>query len=184
MMRNSMMTVAALLLAFHSLPSAATGDAQTPSERILVTETIVQATPADVWKAWTTADGWKSWAAPNAWFDDWKVGAMIETSYRPEAQRGDPSNIRQRVLAYLPGRLIAFQTVGTPPGFQHADLLATIVNVVEIEAVSERETRVRLSMVGYGQGPSYDALWNFFEPGNAYSLEQLRKRFSTSAEPG
>ena len=169
----------ALALCLPALASAARADGGAEgSERVLVTETIVAAAPADVWQAWTTAEGWKSWAVRHAWFDEWKVGGTFETSYGPEAERGDPENIRQRVVAYLPERMLTFQTVATPPGFPHADLLASLVSIVEIEAVSESETRVRLSMVGYGQGAAYDALWNFFEPGNAYSLDQLRKRFA------
>lgn len=170
--------LAPILLTLALIGNAHAEAAAGSEERVLVTETVVSASPADVWQAWTTAEGWKSWAVQNAWFDEWKVGANLETSYSPEAKRGDPTNIRQRVLAYLPLRMLAFQTTDAAPDFPHADLLPNLFCVVEIEALAERQTRVRLSMAGYRSGGGYDELWVFFERGNAYSLEQLRKRFA------
>jgi uncharacterized protein YndB with AHSA1/START domain len=144
--------------------------------RSIVTEALIDAPIAEVWGAFTTADGWRSWAVPFAAID-WKVGGLIETSYDPAARAGDPNNIHNRILAYLPHRMLAFRAERAPPGFKHVELLPGLHSVVEFEPIDGRRTRVRLIGLGYREGAGYDELLQFFEKGNTWSLQQLAKRF-------
>jgi uncharacterized protein YndB with AHSA1/START domain len=171
--------LAALLLA---APAAAqevrnTSFAAPDGGRVLQQSVVVPARLADVWAAFTTAEGWKSWAVPVAGVD-FRVGGIVETSYRADAKLGDSTNIKNRFLSYLPQRMVSFQIAQTPPGFPHPELGRTLFSVVELEDLGDTRVRVTLSQLGYRAGAGYDALYKFFEAGNAWSLQQLHKRFA------
>lgn len=146
--------------------------------RVLQQEIVVNATPAEVWEAFTTAEGLKSWAVPAAWVD-FRVGGSWETSYDPAATQGDPANIRNRILSYQPTSMISIQAVQAPPGFEHAELLENLLSVFTFEPVSAHHTLVVAAGVGYVQGEGYDALYEFFRRGNRWTLERLRERFES-----
>jgi hypothetical protein len=146
--------------------------------RVLRHEVIVPASAKDVYQALATAEGWRTWAAPFAEMTPaFGVGAVLETSYNPAAKIGDATNIKNKILAYIPSRMFAFQAVQAPAGFKHADLLPHIFTVAELEPVNARATRVRLSMLGYDQGSGFDELYGFFAKGNAWTMEKLAERF-------
>ena len=161
------------LLAFAS-PAHAQDHVVTEANgtRTLVTEVWVPAAPDNVWQAVTTAKGWKSWAVPQAWM----TGDILETSYDPAARQSDPANIQQRFVTLLPGTLLGFRTVRTPPGFPHADAFKGVTQ--RIELIPEGAgTRVRLTGANYHAGAEGDALLGFFGPGNKTTLERLAARF-------
>lgn len=145
---------------------------------VLRHEAVVPAPPDEVWTALTTSAGWMSWAVPFARID-FRLGGRIETSYEPTAQAGDPDNILNRILAYVPGRMMAFQAERAPPGFPHPELLDGLFSVVEIQAEGEGATRVAVSGIGYTDSPGHRELRAFFERGNAWTLERLVERFAT-----
>lgn len=146
--------------------------------RVLRHEVVVPASVNDVYQAFATAEGWRTWAVPFAEMTPmFGVGAVLETSYNPAAKIGDAKNIKNKILAYIPNRMFAFQAVQAPTGFKHADLLAHIFTVAELEPVNAKATRVRLSMLGYGQGPAFDELYGSFAKGNAWTMEKLAERF-------
>lgn len=146
--------------------------------RVLRQSIVVPATPAEVWATWTTAEGWKRFAVPVA-FVDFRVGGIIETSYRADATAGDPANIKNRVLSFLPLRMLSFQAVQAPPGFANPELLADLWSVAEFEELGERRVRVTVNGVGYRPGTGHDRLLRFFTQGNAWTLRKLRERFVT-----
>ena len=139
----------------------------------LVHETLVRA-PADlVWQAISTADGWTGWAVPVAWMD----GDLLETSYTPGASRGDPSTIRQQIVARIPGRLLVFKTTKAPERFPNFETFRQIVHILEVEPVGPEETRVRLTSSGYPDTDAGRQLLGFFRDGNRVSISRLRQRF-------
>jgi uncharacterized protein YndB with AHSA1/START domain len=143
----------------------------------LVHEIVVPAPVGSVWNAVSTAQGWKSWAVPVAWIDP-EDADVIETSYDPAAARGSPQTIRQRFLARIPGRMLAFKTIKAPAGFTDFDQFAHMLSVFELEQVAEGATRVRLTGVGYPDTEAGRRLLDFFRGGNRVSLEMLRDRFA------
>jgi uncharacterized protein YndB with AHSA1/START domain len=145
--------------------------------RVLRQSIEVPAGPADVWEALTTTAGVTSWAVPVADVD-FRLGGIWESSYRLDARIGDPGNIRNRFLSYLPLRIVAMQAIDAPPGFPHADLLAELFTVIELEELAPDRTRVTVSGVGYREGEGFDVLYRHFDAGNAWTLEKLRTRFA------
>ncbi|HUG97678.1 MAG TPA: SRPBCC domain-containing protein [Gammaproteobacteria bacterium] len=144
---------------------------------VLRHEAVVPAPPTAVWEAFSTAGGWMEWAVPFACID-LRLGGRIETSYDPHARPGDPANIQSRILAFLPGRMLAFQAMQAPPDFPHAELLADLFSVVEITPHSDGQSRVAISGVGYTDSPGHLELRAFFDQGNAWTLERLVERFT------
>ena len=143
----------------------------------LVHELMVSAPVDSVWNAVSTADGWKTWAVPVAWIDP-EDADVIETSYDPAAAPGSPQTIRQRFLARIPGRMLAFKTIKAPAGFADFDQFSHMQSVLELERVEEDATRVRLTGVGYPDTEAGRRLLQFFRDGNRVSLEMLRDRFA------
>lgn len=143
--------------------------------RALVHEVTVPASAEQVYAAFTTPAGWRSWAVRGAWAST-SDPDLLETSYIPNANAGDPRNIRQRYMLRLPNRLVAFRTVQAPTGFPHAEEFYRVTHIVELEPAGAG-TRVRLTSAGYPAGAAGDTLVGFFREGNRTSLEQLRARF-------
>jgi hypothetical protein len=104
---------------------------------------------------------------------------VIETSYTPTARSGDPSTIRQRVVAAIPGRMLVFRTIRAPQGFPDFDTYAQVTSAFELEPAGDGRTRVRLTGTGYADTEAGRRLLGFFREGNRVSLERLRQRFRT-----
>jgi uncharacterized protein YndB with AHSA1/START domain len=174
----ALMLCAATASAALAAGVADTSYAAPDGARVLRHEIVVPASTTDVYRAFTTAEGWRTWAVPFAQLTpDLSVGAIMETSYNPAAKPGDANNIKNKVLAFIPDRLFAFHAVQAPQGFKHADLLARIFTVAEFEPVDANHTRIKLSMLGYGSGPGFDALYAHFAKGNAWTAQKLIERF-------
>lgn len=156
-------------------PEVKISDARGPDgSHILIHETVIDAPVEDVWTAVATAEGWRTWAVPRSWTPEPDI---IETSYSMTAVPGDSSTIRQRILARVPGRMIAFRTVKAPDGFPHFEQFRQTTGVIELEAVGEGRTRIRLTGAGYPDSEAGRQLIGFFREGNRISLERLRQRF-------
>jgi len=147
-------------------------------DRVLQLSIVVTASPAQVWDAFTTAEGYRAWVAPVS-VVDLRIGGDIEASYDPAAKIGGPDNIKNRIVAYVPQRLLSFRNVQAPKALPHRELFGDIVTTLEIEDLGAGRSRVSLTSVGYGAGEGFDTLYRHFEWGNAYSLNELKKRFET-----
>ena len=145
--------------------------------RTLVHEVAVDAPAAEVWRAISTAEGWTGWAVPLARIADGDPD-LLETSYDPAAAPGGPATIRQRLIARIPGRMLAFRTVKAPQGFPDFDTFARVLSVFELVPQGERRTLVRLTGVGYADTEAGRRLLGFFDRGNSASLDMLRSRFA------
>lgn len=173
---SASLSFASLLLAAASV----TNTSYAPAEGgfVLRHEAVVPATPEAVWEAISTEAGWMSWAVPFARIE-LRLEGRIETSYDPLAEPGDPANILSRVLAFLPGRMLAFQAERAPPGFPHPEQLQGLFSVLEVVPHGQGSSWVSISGVGYTESPAHLELRAFFEQGNAWTLERLVERFST-----
>lgn len=146
--------------------------------RVLQLSIMVKASPAQVWRAFTTGEGYREWVAPVAKID-LTVDGMIEASYDADAKIGDPENIKNQIVAYVPERMLAIRNVQAPKALAHGELFSRISTTIELEDLGQGRTRVTITGVGYGAGEGFDALYRHFEWGNAYSLNKLKERFET-----
>jgi uncharacterized protein YndB with AHSA1/START domain len=145
-------------------------------DRVIRLSTDVPASVDDVWRALTTVEGWRSFAAPFASME-MRVGGIIETSYLKDARIGDPDNIKNEIVAYVPGRILAIRCVQAPRNFEHKQEFFATSTLIEIVPLRKKKTRILLSAVGYKRGEAYDTLFKHFRWGDAYTLDKLRLRF-------
>lgn len=134
--------------------------------------------PADrkaVWARFTTTEGYKAWATPMAKVD-FGLNGLIEASYDAKAKLGDADNIRNRIIAYVPERMLVQKNENAPAALPGREKFGEIVTVIELED-APGGTKVTISGVGYKPGEPYDTLLKHFTWGNAYSLMVLKTSF-------
>ncbi len=153
-------------------------------ERILRTEAVVQAPAAEVWKALTTKEGLQSWMAPVAEID-LRLGGTLKANYNPQTKIGDAGTIVHHILSYEPERMLSTRFTAPESAPPEAKLAQQTWVVYRLGPISSGETRVTVSMMGWGEGPEWERSYAFFEKGNTWEMEQLVKRFASSpAKPG
>ena len=149
----------------------------------LLRETVVINAPRDAaWRAFATTDGLRGWEAPVVAID-LKVGGFLEDSYDPKAKLGDPGNIKNEILGFIPNELLVFRNVQAPADFKFASLLTHVTTIIQFEKLGPGSTRVTVSGVGYGIGPGFAELYGFFRAGNAYELELLKAYLEGRSPP-
>jgi uncharacterized protein YndB with AHSA1/START domain len=130
----------------------------------------------DVYAAFTTTEGFSSWAVPVAHVE-LRVGGYMESSYDANAKIGNPDNIRNQIVAYVPDRLLVIRNVHAPMALADAELFQRTVTTIEFVATEPGRTRVTMTNAGYGSGEAFAKLYRNFEWGDAYYLSELRRRF-------
>jgi hypothetical protein len=141
--------------------------------RVIKLKIAVNAPSSKIWNLLSNAEGWKSWAVPVAWVE-FGVGGTIETSYSPTAVRGNPSNIKNLIVAYVPEQLLVLRNVQAPPDFKNAEEFAQTVTVISLRPTSKNSAQVELDAVGYLPTPAFDALLKMFRYGDSWTLQQLK----------
>ena len=142
----------------------------------VVAETIVEAPIGDVWTAWTTVEGMQSWMVAKASID-LRVGGLWRTSYTRDADLDGDAAIHHRILAFDPGRMLAFQTVKTPKTFPFPTAIRQAWTVVYLEPAGDGRTKVTVRMLGFGDDAESQKMRAFFETGNQVTIDALAKRF-------
>lgn len=155
-----------------------TSTAEPNGNRVIRLAIDVPAATNEIWQVLTTAEGWKSYAVAFAAVD-MQIGGIIETSYKPDAKVGDPNNIKNEIVAYIPGRMLAIRCVQTPQDFAHKKEFFSTATIIEIAPQGPAKSRVTLTAVGYRPGEAYDTLFKHFRWGDAFTLDKLRARFET-----
>lgn len=145
-------------------------------DRAIQLSVIVPASARQVFAAFATSEGFRSWAVPMARVD-LRVGGEIEASYDAKAKPGDPDNIRNRIDAYLPDRLLVIHNVQAPKALPGREAFARTSTMIEFTPIDAENTRVTVTNAGYGTGTGFDSAYRHFEWGNAYTLDELRKHF-------
>jgi uncharacterized protein YndB with AHSA1/START domain len=148
------------------------------SIRILTTEFEVNAPIEKVWDAWTTADGIKTFFAPDCKVE-LRVDGAYEMYFSPEAKPGERGGEGMRILGLEPMRRFAF-TWSAPPTIPDIRGQRTMV-ILEFEKKDARRTLVRFTHLGWGEGPSWDKTYEYFD--HAWN-EVVLPRFRYAMEVG
>jgi uncharacterized protein YndB with AHSA1/START domain len=144
-------------------------------ERVIHKEALVRAPVAEVWNAWTTSAGVESFFAPEAVVDAKPDGAF-DLHFNPYAPPGLKGADNMRFLALQKERLVSF-TWNAPPHLPDARLQRTVV-IIRMEPAGERETRLRLTHAGWGDGGEWDKAYDYFDGAWGRVLANLQKRFT------
>jgi len=142
--------------------------------RVLKLSITIDAPVNKIWKLLISAEGWQSWAVPVAWVD-FGVGGVVETSYTATAVRGQPGNIKNAILAYVPEQLLVLRNVQAPTNFEHAEDFGKTVTVIDLRSLSKSRSKVELDGVGFLATPAFDSLLKNFRYGDSWTLEHLKR---------
>ncbi len=171
-----------LVLTAAPLGPAMAASAEAPAsapDRLLQSSIVIEAPAAALWKSFTDPADYRRWAGGVAAVD-LRIGGSFEASYDPDGKIGDANNIRHRIIAFTPERLIVFQNLQAP-GLPGENLYRGTAIVLQYEPLGPNETRVTVSHVGFGPGAGYDPLYAFFKAGDARMLQTLKAAYEAHA---
>jgi uncharacterized protein YndB with AHSA1/START domain len=141
--------------------------------RNLQQSVVIDAPLAVLWKAFVDPAEFERWNSPVAAID-LRVGGSLEASYDPAHKIGDPDNIKQRIITFIPERLLVFQNVQAPHALPNADRFQRTVIVLQYEPLGPNRTRVTLSCTGWATDPASLQIYAFFQNDNAELLEKMK----------
>jgi uncharacterized protein YndB with AHSA1/START domain len=141
----------------------------------VVTEGLVNAPTDTVWKAFTEKSLIEKWMVAKTEIE-LKVGATWKTAYSKEADLNDDTSIHHTILAYDPGRMLAFRTIKIPKSFPYPAVMNTWT-VVYFEPAGAEKTRVTARMMGFEDNEQGRQMRAFFERGNKSEFDALAKFF-------
>lgn len=142
----------------------------------IVKRAEVGAAVAEVWRAFTTADGAKGFFAPAAKIE-LRLDGAYELYFDPTAKPGQRGSDGMKVLAFLPGRMLAF-TWNAPPTFARARATRGPFVVVLLEPKGARQTAVTLHHLGWpAEGGEWPAVRAYFDRAWGVVLDRLVRRF-------
>lgn len=142
----------------------------------VISEGIVDAPPAEVWKAWSTAEGMRSWLAPKADID-LRIDGLMRANYNPKGELGDDTTIENRILAFEPERMLAIRVAKAPNSFPFPNAVHKMWTIVYFSDHGVGQTIVRAIGQGFTDDPESAQMRDYFQKGNDYTLGALSKRF-------
>jgi len=146
----------------------------------LVHEGIVKAPLDQVWAAFTTRKGLESWMVAHAEIEI-KLGGTMKSQYDTKGTVDDARAIENTILSYEPLRMLSFKVTKAPQGFPFPNAIKNMWTVVYFEAQGGKATRVRVVSMGFGNDDESKKMRQFFNRGNAFTLQLLQKRFAAKA---
>jgi uncharacterized protein YndB with AHSA1/START domain len=142
----------------------------------IIIEGIVNAPIEEVWKSFSTKEGIESWMVAKTEFE-LRVGATWRTSYNKDSNLNDDASIHHTILAYDPGRMLAFRTIKTPGNFPFPNAILKTWNVIYFEPAGTGRTRVTTHMLGFEDNEESLKMRTFFEAGNKTTMDNLIKKY-------
>lgn len=142
-----------------------------------VTEGIINASAAEVWRALTTADGFRLMGVAHAEVD-LAIGGEIRTHYDPQGELGDPDTIVNEILAYDPGRMLAIRVKRAPEDFPFREAVRGIWSVFYLTPLGEDMTHLKLVGLGYRDDRESLEMREYFAKGNRWTLDQLAAHYA------
>jgi uncharacterized protein YndB with AHSA1/START domain len=146
------------------------------AERAIDKEIVVPTGLDAAWAAWTTRDGITSFFAPDALVDA-RVGGAFHIYINPLAEPGMKGADDMRFLAVQPKQMISFDW-NAPPSLPEARAQRTFV-IVRFAAVDDKNTKVTIHHVGWGNGGEWDKTYTYFDRAWGTVLANMKKRFET-----
>jgi len=155
------------------LPIAATSHAAEP----LVTEGIVNAPVAEVWRALTTVEGFKRMGIAHAELEV-AIGGEIRTHYDPDGRLGDPDTIVNEILAYDPERMLAIRVKQAPQSFPFREAVRGTWSVLYLYPLGQDMTHLKLVGLGYRDDAESQRMREYFAQGNRGTLDRLIEHYA------
>ncbi len=146
-------------------------------EKVLQLSITIPLKKEEVWKLFTTTDGLKKWIAPVAKID-MKMGGWIRTNYDLSKPFDDSTSIKLDIINYIENEMLTLK-VNLNNNFSEEAKKEdkNLQEILQFIDVGKGETKIRSTMVGWGQGSHWDKAYSFFEKGNDWTLKEILKLF-------
>jgi len=107
-----------------------------------------------------------------------KIGGKMKTQYDPKGTIDDSKAIENTILSYEPMRMLSFKVTKAPEGFPFPNAIKNMWTVVYFAPEGDKATRVREVSMGFGADDESKKMREFFNRGNAVTMQHLQKRFA------
>jgi uncharacterized protein YndB with AHSA1/START domain len=148
----------------------------------LVHEAVFNVPIQKVWEVFTTSEGFKKFGVALADVD-FRLGGKIRSRYAPDGELGDAATIEQTILAYEPMRMFAYRCTKTPEGFPFPEAMKHCWNIAYFDDLGGGRTRLTLKGFGYTDDPESVKMREFFDAGNAWSMDKLHATLEGAPPP-
>jgi uncharacterized protein YndB with AHSA1/START domain len=165
------------------LALAATSHAQTtqPADSsVAITEAVIAAPAAEVWRVFSTDDGYTLLGVAKAKVD-FRAGGMLWTTYDPKIELSSAGAIGTEILAIDPGRVLATHIKQPPTGFPFTTAYKTVTNTITLTDLGDGRTNLRIAMHGFDATDESQKMRDFFVKGNAWVLQKLQSHYGGEA---
>lgn len=163
-------------------------------ERVIQQSVVLDEPLHRVWDLYTTAAGLESWAAPKVEVD-LRIGGSIRSNFKVGADIGEPGTVVTHILNLIPEQEIALRddlvNLLTMGGlFEWLDLFPQefltelesegddVYTTTRFEAVGDRRTRLTVFAYGYGEGASWDRVFEETKKSNLWFFDNLSNRLT------
>ncbi len=153
-----------------------------PNLEPLVTEGVVQAPVAEIWRVFSTGEGFTKLGVAKAEID-FRPGGLIKSTYDAAQSLEGEGAIQTEIIAYEPMRVMATRIHRPPKGFPFKDAWRHVWTVISLADLGDGRTNVRLAMMGYGPDPESQAMRDFFRTGNDWVLKKLQAHYAAEPPP-
>jgi uncharacterized protein YndB with AHSA1/START domain len=176
--RSILVVIAVLIIEQNELTAQplSSSELSLAKEKILGLYLRINAPLDSVWERVSTEKGIKKFFAPACRFAP-KVLSLFEIHFAPGAPEGQRGAENNRILAIQDKQMISF-TWDAPPQWPEIRKHRTLV-AIRLYKIKDNETLVTLSQTGWGVGPEWNAVYDYFSnawagfvlPNLKYSLE-------------
>ena len=149
-------------------------------DRVLRKQVTVAATPAEIWRLWTTQAGLAEFLTPDSKLE-LRVGGPYEIYFSMEAPAGQRGSEGCRVLAFVPNEMLAFEWNFPPSIPELRNAAAHTFVVLRIDAVDAVHSRVRLEQRGWQTGEAWERGFAYFDKAWGDVLGQLQASLAAKA---
>ena len=147
----------------------------------LIHEADIDAPVAKVWDVFSTDEGFKMLGVAHAKIDFRNGGKML-SHYDPKGTLGDEGTIENTILTFEPQRMIAWHITKPPKGFPFMTAFKTTWTVATFSDLGNGKSHLRMAGLGYTADEESQKMRAFFQQGNAYVLDILKKKLTGTTE--
>jgi hypothetical protein len=167
------------LISFFNMKAQVTNSSYVTQyrDKALQQSIIIPMDKKEAWKLFTTEEGLKKWIAPVTAIE-MKVGGYIKTNYDKNKSADDSTSIRLGIINYLEYEMMTLKVNlnnSFPAEVKERD--NNLQEIIQFIDAGNGKTKLISTMLGWGQGASWDKVYSFFEKGNDWTYNEILKLF-------
>lgn len=146
-------------------------------EKVLRLDMTLPVNLATAWELFTNDAKLKKWIAPLAHIE-LRSGGYIITNYDSTKQLSDSSSIKLPITSFIDKELLVLKVIlnsNFAGSVRNSD--SNLQEVIQFKKISDQQTQIISSMIGWGKGSDWDKAYDFFVRGNEWTYRELLKQY-------